>query len=228
MSRLTSLAARLLRGYLLAAGAVATLVGAWLLSPLPLVVEEGLVVNDRPARADAIVCLSAGSVQGMPSSSGWRRIGTAVRLHKEGFAPIVIFSGGIGTGGRSEAEIYAEAARAIGLPDGAARLEPLSETTWDHPARVVALEAVREKGGRDARLLVVTSPYHGRRTRAVFRKAGFTSVRVVTTWGVRTGQNPARQRALEFGQRGVDRLYRLITAVREWVALAYYKARGWI
>lgn len=213
----------------MAAGAVTTLVGAWLLSPLPLVIEDPLVVNDRPVRADAIVCLSSGSVQAGPSSAGWRRIGTGVRLYKDGFAPVVIFSGGIGSGGRSEAEIYAEAGRALGLPEEAALLEPLAESTAEHPSRIAALDLVREKGGKGARLLVVTSPYHGRRTRGVFQKAGFTNVRVVTTWGLRGAQNPTRQpRNLEIGQRAIDRLYRLISAAREWAALAYYKARGWI
>lgn len=219
----------LVRGYLMAAGATTTFVAAWLLSPLPLAIEDGLVVNDRPAPADAIVCLSSGSVQGLPSSSGWRRIVTAVRLHRDGFAPVVVFSGGIGSSGRPEAEIYAEAAVALGLPRQAALLEPLSESTAEHPVRLAELEALRERGGRDASLLVVTSPDHGRRTRAVFRKAGFTRLRVVTSWGVRAGPGGrSHPRALDFGQRGLDRLYRLIVAVREWAALAYYRVRGWV
>lgn len=227
--RVTRAAAALLRGYLMAAGALATLIAVWILSPLPLVVEDGLVVNERPVRADAIVCLSSGSVQGLPSSSGWRRITTAVRIYKDGFAPLVVFSGGVGSGGRSEAQIYAEAAAALGLPETAVRLEPLSETTAEHPARVAELPDIRARGGPGASLLIVTSPYHGRRVKAVFRKAGYTNFRVVTAWGIRGGQNATRQpRTLEIGQKGVDRMYRFISATREWAALAYYRARGWI
>jgi uncharacterized SAM-binding protein YcdF (DUF218 family) len=227
--RASRTAAALLRGYLMTAGALATLLAVWLVSPLPLVVEDGLIVNERPVRADAIVCLSGGSVQGLPSSSGWRRIATAARLYKEGFAPLVVFSGGIGSGGRSEAQIYSEAAAALGLPEAAVRLEPLSETTAEHPGRVAELADIRARGGLGASLLIVTSPYHGRRAKGVFRKAGFTNFRVVTTWGVRGGPNPTRQpRTLEIGQKGIDRLYRFITATREWAALAYYRARGWI
>src|SRR5215470_5973207 len=147
----------------MAAGALATLVAVWLLLPLPLFVEDALIVNERPVRSDAIVCLSAGSVQGMPSSAGWRRVATAVRLQKDGFAPIVLFSGGIGSSGRSEAEIYASSALALGLPAEAVRLEKLSESTAEHPERVALVPDIQEKGGRDAALLVVTSPYHGRR-----------------------------------------------------------------
>ena len=221
-------ARRLLRGYLMTAGAVATILVLWISLPVPLLVEEGLIVNDRPVRSGAIVCLSGGSVQGLPSSAGWRRVATAVRLHRDGYAPLVVFSGGAGSTGRSEAEIYAEAGQALGLPADAIRLEPLSESTAEHPARIVELPEIRSLGGQDASLLLVTSPWHGRRTRAVFRKAGFTNFRVVTVWGTRVSQNPLRQpRSLEFAQRGVDRLYRVITALREWAALGYYKVRGW-
>ncbi len=211
------------------AGTLATLLAVWLLSPLPLVVEEGLVVNDRPARADAIVCLSSGSVQGLPSAAGWRRIVMAVRLYRDGFAPLVIFSGGTGSADRSEAEMYAESARTLGLPAGAVGLETRSESTAEHPRRVAELDEILSRGGRDASLLVVTSPYHGRRTQAVFRKAGFTRVRIVTSYGVRVVPKGRQQpRSLDFGQRGIDRLYRLIVSTREWTALAYYRARGWV
>jgi uncharacterized SAM-binding protein YcdF (DUF218 family) len=228
-NRLTSAAIRLLRGYLMAVGALVTLIAVWLLSPLPLVIEDGLVVNERPVRADAIVCLSAGSVQGLPSSTGWRRIATAVRLYKEGFAPLVVFSGGTGSGGRPEAQIYAESAAVLGLPEDAVRLEAFSENTAEHPVRVAELPDIRARGGPGASLLIVTSPYHGRRVKAVFRKAGFTDFRVVTAWGGRSGPIPSRPpRTLEVGQKGIDRLYRFITATREWAALAYYRAQGWI
>jgi uncharacterized SAM-binding protein YcdF (DUF218 family) len=213
----------------MAAGALTTLVAAWLLSPLPLFIDEPLVVNDAPARAAAIVCLGGGTIQGLPGASGWARIATALRLYRAGFAPVVLFSGGAGHPERSEAEIYAEAARSLGLPADVIRTETRSAATFEHPRRLSDAEFVREHGGREASLIVVTSPYHGRRVLAVFRKAGYTGVRVVTAWGrgsswIHGDDDVARAP----GQKIWERVYRLLYAAREWTALCYYRVRGWI
>ena len=228
-SRLISLPARFLRGYLLAAGALATLLGLWVLSPLPLLIDDPLVVNDPPAPSAAIVCLGGGTIQGLPGASGWARIATALRLYRAGFAPVVIFSGGAGHPDRSEAEIYAEAARSLGLPADVIRTETRSSATFEHPRRLADSEVIREHGGRQATLLVVTSPYHGLRVRQVFRKAGYTGVRVVTAWGrgsswLRTDEEDLRTP----GQKIWERVYRVLYATREWTALGYYRIQGWI
>ena len=201
----------------------------WLLSPLPLVVDESLVVNDAPAPSAAIVCLGGGTIQGLPGASGWARIATTLRLYRAGFAPVVLFSGGAGHPGLSEAEIYAEAARSLGLPVDAIRMEISSAATSEHPKRILDADVVREHGGRTAPLIVVTSPYHGRRVQAVFRKAGYTGVRVVTAWGrpstwIHGDDDVARTP----GQQLWGRTTQLLYTTREWVAMGYYKIRGWI
>lgn len=215
--------------YLMAAGALTTLVVAWLLSPLPLLIDEPLVVNNAPAPAAAIVCLGGGTIQGLPGASGWARIATALRLYRAGFAPVVLFSGGAGHPGLSEAEIYAEAARSLGLAPDAIRVEMRSAATAEHPKRLLDAGVVREHGGREASLIVVTSPYHGRRVLAVFRKAGYTGVRVVTAWGRSSpwihGEDDVARTP---GQKIWERVYQLLYAAREWTALCYYRVRGWI
>ena len=227
LRRLTSSLLRFLRGYLLAAGAAVTLASAWLLSPFPLLIDEPLVVNEAPENAAAIVCLGGGTIQGYPGASGWHRIALALRLYRAGLAPVVIFSGGAGYPGRPEAEIYADAAKSLGLPGEAIRLEARSASTIEHPKRLQESGVLKDLGGLAAPLLVVTSPYHGRRVRAVFQRAGYTKVRIVTAMG-RTPAWLEDEVSRTPGQRLWERIYRFLYSVREWTAIGYYKVRGWI
>jgi len=225
--RLKSGVSRLVRGYLMAAGAAVTLTAAWLFSPLPLLVDEPLVVNEIPENAAAIVCLGGGTIQGYPGASGWHRIALSLRLYRAGLAPLVIFSGGAGYPGRPEAEIYADAARSLGLPADVIRLEAHSASTIEHPRRLQESGVLKDLGGLSAPLLLVTSPYHGRRVRAVFERAGYTKVHVVTAMG-RTPAWLEDEASRTPGQRLWERIYRLLYSAREWTALGYYKVRGWI
>jgi uncharacterized SAM-binding protein YcdF (DUF218 family) len=218
------------RLYLVTAGTVSTVVLLWLASPLPLVVTKPLVWNDAPAGASAIVCLGSGVDDGLPSSTGWARIRTSARLYKAGFAPLVIFSGGPvhDSGGRPIAEIYAEAARLLGIPESATRIEPRARNTADHPPRLLDLDALKENGGTAAPLLVVTSAYHGRRVGLCFRKAGFTRTRIITDYPTPL---PAEESDLEpssFRRHFAGRLYAVLAALQEWAALASYRAKGWL
>ena len=220
--------ARVLRIYLLAAGAVTTLFLLWLASPLPLAIDRPLIQNDVPVRSAAIVCLGSGSDHGLPSSSGWQRIRTSVALYRDGFAPIVLFSGNTGSSRRGEAEIYAEAAGWIGLPPGAARLESRSRSTRDQAIELGAADLGIPGVGKSSPLLLVTSAFHARRVRLVFEKAGFTSFRVVTSHEVPGFDSSPEGAAATLGGRWIGRISEAMIAIREWGALAYYKAHGWI
>jgi uncharacterized SAM-binding protein YcdF (DUF218 family) len=227
--RLWATTRRLLRAYLLSVGAALTLLILWLVSPVPLYLNRPLIWNEPPAPAAAIVCLGSGADDGLPSPNGWRRIRTSVRLYHEGFAPVVIFSGGPveDSGGRSIAEIYAESARLIGLPEAAIVIEPLARNTADHPRRLLETGFLRAHGGTDAPLLVVTTAYHGLRAALCFRRAGFSKTRVITglevpaTAAVFSDSRP-------FLRRASYKLYALLAAMEEWAALGTYKVRGWI
>jgi uncharacterized SAM-binding protein YcdF (DUF218 family) len=220
--------ARILRIYLLTAGTATTLFFLWVASPLPLVIDQPLIQNDVPVQSAAIVCLGSGSDHGLPSSSGWQRIRTSVALYREGFAPIVVFSGDSGASRRSEAEIYAEAAGWIGLPPGAARLETRSRTTRDQAVTLGAADLGIPSVGRSSPLLLVTSAFHARRVRLVFQKAGFTSFRVVTSHEVPGSAVGSDDASVGLGGWWISRISQAIVAVREWGALLYYKGHGWI
>lgn len=221
--RRPGLLVRILRRYLIAAGAASTLLFLWLISPLGITAP--LVENDPPMRSAAIVCLDSGTDHGLPSSSGWQRIRTSVLLFHDGYAPMVIFSGTTGKNGRNVTQIYAEAAGWIGLPETAAKFEPRSRSTIEQAHRL--LETPDVSGlGKSSPLLIVTSPYHGRRVGLVFRKAGFTRIRVVTSYGL--SEEPSDQETQGFVVRLLSRISEAMVSAREWAALAYYKARGWI
>jgi uncharacterized SAM-binding protein YcdF (DUF218 family) len=213
---------------LLAVGAATTLFLVWLASPLPLAIDRPLIQNDVPVRSAAIVCLGSGSDHGLPSSSGWQRIRTSLALYRDGFAPIVLFSGNSGSSRRSEAEIYAEAAGWIGLPPGAARLETRSRSTHDQAIELGAADLGVSGVGKSSPLLLVTSAFHARRVRLVFRKAGFTSIRVVTSHEAPGTDSSSESDDATLGGRWISRISQAMVAVREWGALAYYKAHGWI
>jgi uncharacterized SAM-binding protein YcdF (DUF218 family) len=132
-----------------------------------------LAVRDRPDTADAIVILGAplrpgGALSGVAEE----RVRTGVELWRRKFAPILCISGG-GPGRLvpdrpREADAMAVLARQLGVPDTALRVERESLSTAENARRcaeLLAAEGVR-------RVWLVTQPFHTRRARAWFRRAG--------------------------------------------------------
>lgn len=165
----------------------------WLAGGGPTGIDRWLDVTQPPIDAAAIVVLGGGTNgDNLPLPQGWERLTTASRLFSDGFAPIVIFSGG-GTSRVSESEIYANAAAWLGIPRSAMVFEPKAQSTADHG---FALRGLALPDGTvittDMPLLVVTSAFHSRRALMAFHRAGFTRVRVVSR---HTADPEARVRA---------------------------------
>lgn len=168
---------------------VVTFLGmVWLVAGGPIYVDRWLDVTQPPVKADAIVVLAGGTVGNLPLPQGWDRLTTAANLFTDQMAPVVIFSGG-GTSRIAEAEIYANAAAWLGVPRSAMTFESKAQTTGDHG---FALLDVALPSGQpittSTPLLVVTSTFHSRRALYAFARAGFTNVRVVSTY---TARGPA-------------------------------------
>jgi uncharacterized SAM-binding protein YcdF (DUF218 family) len=238
LRRLFGAAWRVGRACLALAGAVTLLGLLWLALGLPLFIDAALNVTTPPGPVDAIVCIGGGTVtHDIPTDDGWRRIHTAVQLHADGFAPIVVFTGR-GNARVSEAEIYAEAAEWLGLPREAVRLDPLPASTAEHPATL--LKSLDGRLTRDSRILLVTSNLHSRRVRMTFQRAGFDNVRVVSHYLAVDGPRAdGRKQVSELpgfapdSKRYDDTLFvlshrssALFMALREWVAIAVYRWRG--
>jgi len=140
---------RFLLGFLLgAATIVAVLVG----------VGHWLDLTDPLAHADAIVAISGDT---------GARAESAIGLWKEGYAPLLIFSGGSSDPQSvASAELMKRAAVAAGVPADAIAVEGTSATTEENAQRVA--ELMKGRGLRSA--ILVTSPYHQRRAAILFER----------------------------------------------------------
>jgi uncharacterized SAM-binding protein YcdF (DUF218 family) len=126
--------------------------------PLLTAAAGWLIVDDPLERADVIVVLAGGA--------GAERVRQAADLYHQGYAPRVLLSGGETTLGIPETEILRRQALAHSIPDSALLFEPASTSTYEQ-ARDLRPQLER-LGAR--RAIVVTSSYHTRRTRYLFRK----------------------------------------------------------
>lgn len=160
----------------------------WAVSDAPLFLDRACTFSQSPVDAEYIVCVGGGlTIGNLPTDDGWGRIYTSVQLYLDGYGRKIVFTGG-GSGGLSEAEVYAEAARWLGMAEEDALLDPGPNQTSEHPRNV---QSIPGAGITPATPLdIVTSPLHSRRTALCFRKAGFSNFRLVTVYFA-TGQRTA-------------------------------------
>jgi uncharacterized SAM-binding protein YcdF (DUF218 family) len=95
------------------------------------------------------------------------------RLYLEGLAPRILFSGNVGVLTRHlfakpEAEVFADVAREMGVPEAAMLLEPRSTNTGENIR--FSRELLAERGLEPERFIVVQKPYMERRAYATFMK----------------------------------------------------------
>ena len=192
------------RGCLLAAG-LHLLGGLLVLAVFGLTAGRFLVAAAPPVSADAIVVLGGGD----PNRAQY-----AVDLYNEGYAPLVVFSGGtlVDLGlACSSAQLSLEAAQQLGLPEEAALIAPEAQSTYDEAVNLQELAA--ERGWRS--LIVVTDPFHTRRAGRTFR-ALLPGVVSHVSAAPNPDQDPARWWANENG---------LVAVVNEMIKLGFYWAR---
>jgi uncharacterized SAM-binding protein YcdF (DUF218 family)/lysophospholipase L1-like esterase len=177
-----------------------TPVADWIIAPL--------LLDDTRQSSQAIVVLGAGVLEGcVPNQNGVRRALLAARLWKEGKAPVLVFTGGSGTD-CPVAKAMALLAREMGVPESAIRQETGSLNTWENGA----ISAPLLRGWGFERLLLVTDRLHMRRASAVFTRLGFD----------------VRRASVPIGEGHDDNVSMLHAGVREFIALGYYRLRGWI
>jgi uncharacterized SAM-binding protein YcdF (DUF218 family) len=122
-------------------------------------VGHALAVSDPLAKVDVIVAVSG---------DNGPRTETAVKLWKQGYAPLLLFSGAsLDPDSVSSAELMKRDAVRLGVPAGAILIEPASTTTEENAKRTAQL--MSERGLRTA--ILVTSPYHQRRAALLFSRA---------------------------------------------------------
>ncbi|HEY6558125.1 MAG TPA: YdcF family protein [Polyangiaceae bacterium] len=130
---------------------------------------------------DAIVVAGATVWRGgRPSRALTRRTLAGVELFRQGYAPRLVLTGGVGAHGPAEAEVAARIAREHGVPEAALVIEGRSHNTEEN-ARFA-----RELIG-SGRVLVVTDAYHALRSELIYRRY-FEDVALV---GLPIGKTPA-------------------------------------
>jgi uncharacterized SAM-binding protein YcdF (DUF218 family) len=166
-----------------------------------------LLLGDSPAQADAIVALGAGVVGDcVPNLNSLRRVVLAARLLRQGRAPVLVITGGASGGSCAVADSMMAFARELGVPEAKLIAERESLSTWENA--LLTAPILRRRNA--SRILLVTDSLHMRRAIGVFANQGFVVEPVSVP--VYEGQG--------------DNVTMLAAALREAVALGYYKARG--
>jgi uncharacterized SAM-binding protein YcdF (DUF218 family) len=124
-----------------------------------------------PRKVDVILVLGAGVDHDRPSAVYEARLRHAVELFHSGVAPVLVFTGGLGSGDRlSEGEVGRDYAIAHGVPAAAILFENRSRTTLQNLS-----EAKREidHAGLGYRVALVSDPHHLLRASLMAKKLGF-------------------------------------------------------
>lgn len=152
-------------GWRLIQTAVLVTAGAWLLSLSLVIVWERL---DTREPAHAIVVLGAAQYDGKPSPVLRARVDHAIQLWRRGMAPLLIVTGGRGTGDTTtEAAVERRYALAHGVPDSAILLEPESRSTSESLRNVSAMLAPSRR-----EVILVSDPFHMLRLSILARRFG--------------------------------------------------------
>lgn len=161
----------------------------------------------RPAvinQADAIVVLGAAVWPNeRPSPALASRVEGAVDLYKAGYAPVLVFTGGVGTYPPSEGRVAGRYAMQLGVPSEAIRFEEQSTSTWANA------EGAWEISKQDdiKQVIVVSDAFHLARAKRIFTGVGFMDVQVVPA--VRNAFSKVRWRWLEIRETVAIIAYRL-------------------
>jgi uncharacterized SAM-binding protein YcdF (DUF218 family) len=198
-------ACRILGAVVLAAFALTTL------TPLATRIAARYAAQPRLAPADAIVVLGGGLVNEALGDPSLQRVIEGVTLFRRGLAPLILFTGEPAATGRSEPEIRAGIARALGVPSGAI-LTATANTTHEEAQAAAAL--LRPRGIRA--VLLVSASMHLVRARGAFEREGFEVLPA-----------PADQ-VLTVGSGAGERLVVARTLVRELVGWWYYRMAGYL
>jgi uncharacterized SAM-binding protein YcdF (DUF218 family) len=133
-------------------------VGIFLIFALPLLIGWYLSPQDPIERADVIVTVSGGDNNS--------RIKKTVELYKEGWAPVIVYSGAAAEGNVSNAAAMKNISIKMGVPRTDILIEEKSKDTLENAQ--FTSKIIKDKGYQS--MILVTSPYHQRRTMELFRK----------------------------------------------------------
>jgi uncharacterized SAM-binding protein YcdF (DUF218 family) len=183
-------------------------------SPLLWWVAEPLRVRQPAQAADAIVVFAGGVGESGIAGQGYEeRVARAVELYRQGLAPTTVFSSGY-LYAMNETAVMQALAVSMGVPPSAILLESHARNTLENVQFTSAI--ARRNGWRS--LLLVSSPYHMRRSLLTFRKQA-PELRVT----------PAPMTDSVFFRRGpVVALAQWRAILHEYAGIVYYWLKGWL
>lgn len=159
--------------------------------------------SDQARAVDAIVVMGAAQYDGRPSPQLAGRLDHVVTLYSEGFASLVVVTGGKQPSDRfTEAEASRDYLLERGVPASAILLESEGHSTYQSMEGVAELLASR--GLR--RVLVVTDPFHSLRSRMIAEDVGLQAYVSPTPHTVVSGGQEVRRTFLEAAGVAVGRI----------------------
>ena len=133
-----------------------------------LILHQSYIDEAQPS--DAIVVFGAAEYAGRPSPVYRARLDHAARLYKQGFAPLIITSGGAGDSRFNEGVVGREYLRAQGIADDHLIAETQSSDTAQSARRVATI--LRANGLKTC--LAVSDGYHLFRIKRMLGREGIT------------------------------------------------------
>ncbi len=125
--------------------------------------------QDTTDPVDAAVVLGAAQYNGVPSPALAGRLDHAAELHALGQVEVIVVTGGGQEGdATTEAKAGYDYLRAAGIPDEDLKLEVQGTSTYESLAATARF--LREEGITD--IVLVTDPYHARRSQLVAAEVG--------------------------------------------------------
>ena len=214
---------RHLARFLMFVGGLHILVAASCLTPLPWKLLRWLQADPAsPAYSpDIIVVLGGG---GIPAESTLSRCYAAAEMAARHPQARIVFA--IPSSGNAPTSPEAMMRRELqlrGVEPARMIPETRGRNTREQAVGVAALVTPEEL---ELRILVVTSDYHMRRSRACLRKAGFTRVEGHFATDSSVNADLGAGQALRYTFWSAAEV--LVVSLRELVALAWYQTRGWI
>ncbi|MGZ0192916.1 MAG: YdcF family protein [Acidimicrobiales bacterium] len=162
--------------------------------------------DDQVRSVDAIVVMGAAQYDGRPSPQLAARLDHVAELWPQGFAPVVVVTGGNQAGDRfTEAEASTTYLVERGVPEASIVLEDRGTTSFESLERVAHLLA-ESTGSNDSSVLVVTDPYHSLRSRLIADEVGMTAYVSPTTTSVVTGVGSFERHFWEAGGVALGRV----------------------
>jgi uncharacterized SAM-binding protein YcdF (DUF218 family) len=163
----------------------------------------------------AIVVLGGGVWKGgMLDDESLRRTVRGIELYKRNFAPIILFSGPPRDDdtGRSEAEVRAQLALTMGVPQDAIIKDDAANTTREESIRIPRILQSHDIHS----ILLVTESLHMRRSIYLFERAGMEVNPVPSDNFTVAASSPG------------DRIQLAARIIEESAALIYYRIAGYI